>query len=132
MVGRRVWDQQGAFELHVGPLAYADLLRFLPGNAAVPAGDALAPLCELTRFYATEALDFTLRLRIEGPDAPQARLGKARTAPLSPVTMPPGKPGPRSKPGNSPRLGYTAWIGRKRKDYLEVTIPPSQLPPPVG
>jgi len=118
VVGRRVWDQQGAFELHLGPLAYPDLLRFLPGNAAVPAGDALAPLCEITRFYAGEALDFTLRLRIAGPEAPQARLGA-------------GAPDPARRPGNRPRLGYTAWIGTKRKDYLEVTIPPGELPAAV-
>lgn len=116
VLGRRVWDQQAAFELHLGPLTYHDLLRFLPGTGPTPAGDALAPLCELTRFYAGESLDFTLRLKLEGHEAPQARLGG----------------GPRSPThGPGPRLGYTAWIGRRRKDHLEVTIPPGELPAAV-
>ncbi len=124
VLGRRVWDQQAAFELHLESLTYPDLLRFLPGTGAVPAGDALAPLCELTRFYVGESLDFTLRLKLEGLEAPQARLGK------SPRDRQAGQHagGPRL-PG--PRLGYTAWIGRKRKDYLEVTIPPGELPAAV-
>jgi type VI secretion system protein ImpH len=99
VLGRRAWDQQGAFELRVGPLAYADLGRYLPDTAGppapIPVGDALVPLCRLVRLYAGSALDFSLTLLVRSGGAPQATIGPS---------------------GNRPRLGYCAWIGPRRQD----------------
>ena len=43
--GTRVWDQQGAFEVALGPLTFGQFQDFLP------TGWAFHPLCDLTRFY---------------------------------------------------------------------------------
>ncbi|WP_437277909.1 type VI secretion system baseplate subunit TssG [Sorangium sp. So ce375] len=75
-LGRRAWDQEGGFELVVGPLSLADYLRCLPG------GDLLGPLCALARLYAGEALSFTVLLRLRAEEAPAARLGQRRGARL--------------------------------------------------
>jgi type VI secretion system protein ImpH len=87
MLGRRVWDQSGAFEICIGPLSLAEYLRFLPD------GDALPSLCEIVRFYAGETFDFSVRLKLKAANVPSARLGYT--------------------PGNL--LGYTAWIGTARR-----------------
>lgn len=120
VIGRRAWDQQGAFELRVGDrddpeprrqqspprrLDHATLLRLLPGGDGNAAGDMLAPLCEIVRFYAGDAIDFTLRLAVDREAAHQTALG------------------------GRARLGYTAWLGRRREDArsLEVCIPSNEL-----
>jgi type VI secretion system protein ImpH len=87
MLGSRVWDQSGAFEICIGPLSLSEFLRFLPD------GDALPPLCEIVRFYAGETFDFSVRLVLKAASVPSARLGYT--------------------PGNL--LGYTAWIGTARR-----------------
>ncbi len=71
----------------------------------------LAPLTDLVRFYAGPSVDFSLRLVVEPQGAPQAALGRARRD-------------DRPRPGNGPRLGYTAWIGKRRpiQSSLEVRV----------
>jgi type VI secretion system protein ImpH len=86
VLGRRVWDQQAAFDIEMGPLGLADFHRFLPG------GDALGPLVEMVRFYAGETFDFRLRLSLDPAEVPPARLGR----------------------GGRVVLGYAAWIGSVR------------------
>lgn len=83
VLGTRVWDQEAAFDLRVGPVAFETFLRFLPG------GDALGPLCTLTRFYAGEVQDFRVRLVLRAAAVRPARLGATHGA----------------------RLGVTAWLG---------------------
>ncbi len=86
VLGRRVWDASGAFELRVGPLSLAEFLDFLPF------GSAFGPLCALTRFYVGDDFDFTIRLILKAGEIPRARLGL--------------------KDGS--RLGWTSWLTNKK------------------
>ena len=72
VLGGRFWDQQGTFELRVGPLSRERFLDFLPP------GTAFGPLCELARFHAGTELDFTVRLVLRAEEVPASRLGGAR------------------------------------------------------
>ncbi len=82
-IGGRVWDQQGKFELRIGPIPYPRLPEFLPG------GDALAPLCALTRFYAGDELEFDLIIEVEPASIPALQIRS------------------RGEGG----LGWTSWMG---------------------
>jgi len=93
-IGTRVWDQQGKFELRVGPLSAEELLFFLPD------GTAFAPLCELTRFYVGTGLDFEIVLIARKGDIPTADLGG---------TM-------------GPRLGWTSWLGTRERETEHDTV----------
>ena len=99
VLGSRYWDPAACIEIRVGPLGADDYLRFLPGTHGVPAGDRLAPLLALVRFYAGQAADARVRLVLR-PSAARRRGDRparaARTQTL----------------GERPRLGYTAWVGR--------------------
>ncbi len=93
-VGTRVWDQQGKFELRVGPLTAEELLLFLPD------GSAFAPLCELTRFYVGNELDFEIILMARRGDIPTPNLGGAMC----------------------PRLGWTSWLGTPEREAEHDTV----------
>lgn len=82
VLGGRVWEQQGAFELRVGPLSLDRFRDFLPP------GTAFGPLCELTRFQAGTELDFSVRLVLRAAEVPASRLGG----------------------GGATRLGWTSWL----------------------
>ena len=84
VLGRRVWDRQHRFRIHIGPLRVADYLRFLPD------GDALDRLVAIVRQYIGFELDWDLRLSLVPEDVPRARLGRGHT-----------------------RLGWTSWMGGK-------------------
>jgi len=101
VVGTRIWDQQGKYEICVGPLTFREFLDFLP------IGDRFTPLCELTRFYVGTELEFDIRLMLKGDEIPESRLG---------VT-------------GGPRLGWTSWLKtRKSKaEYGEVGLSPRLL-----
>jgi type VI secretion system protein ImpH len=98
VLGKHVWDQQGAFELRLGPLTLKQLTDFLP------VGWGFAPLCELVRFYVGDELDFSLRLVLKAGERRESRLGAAGGA----------------------RLGWTAWLGQgKAADApAEVVVSP--------
>jgi type VI secretion system protein ImpH len=99
VLGGRVWDQQGKFELHVGPLDAERFVEFLPF------GGAFTPLCELTRFYVGNELDFDIVVIPRTDDAPAPGLGGAA----------------------GPRLGWTSWLGSRRgekSDYEQVRLSP--------
>lgn len=100
-LGTKVWDQQGKFELRVGPLTAEELLLFLPD------GTAFAPLCELTRFYVGNELDFEIILIAKMGDIPTPALGGTF----------------------SPRLGWTSWLGSREKnaDHDTVRLSPRLL-----
>jgi type VI secretion system protein ImpH len=71
-LGTAVWDQQGRFEVVLGPMnlgAFFDLL---------PLGSGYGPLCELTRFYAGPDQDFGFRLMLRAAEVPVAQLGSCR------------------------------------------------------
>lgn len=80
VLGTRMWDQQAAFELEIGPLGEAGLRDFLP------TGSAYAPLCELVRFWVGIDLEFTLRLVVDRKAVPETPLG------------------------GGGRLGWTSWL----------------------
>jgi len=71
-IGTRIWDQQGAFEVRLGPLSLVQFQDFLPG------GSAWRPLQELTRFYAGLQFEFAFRFTVKAAEVPAMRLGQAR------------------------------------------------------
>jgi type VI secretion system protein ImpH len=71
LVGTRIWDQQGAFRIRLGPLTQTEFRDFLPD------GTAYRPLCELTRFYAGPEFEFGFQLTLKATDVPQSWLGHA-------------------------------------------------------
>jgi type VI secretion system protein ImpH len=72
MVGTRIWDQQGHFEVNLGPMKLPMLRDFLP------TGGGYTPLCELTRFYVGPEFDFSFRLKLGAEEVPESRLGQSR------------------------------------------------------
>lgn len=82
LLGTRVWDHQGKFELRFESLTFDQFYAFLPP------GRAYGPLCQLTRFYAGIELDFDFILILQARDVPPSRLEGLR----------------------GPRLGWTSWL----------------------
>jgi type VI secretion system protein ImpH len=81
-LGARVWDVQGSFRLHIGPLSYAQFLGFMPE------GDDLTRLGELTKLYVGPDLSFDVQLTLKKDEVPMLRLsGDA-----------------------APRLGWNTWL----------------------
>ena len=74
VVGERVWDIQSKFRLQVGPLSYADFKRFQPN------GDALKPLCQLTRCYVGPEFEFDVQLLLRAEEVPARWSGPRRPA----------------------------------------------------
>lgn len=98
VLGSRVWDQQGKFVLHLGPLRLPEFL------ACLPVGSRFRPLCELTRFYVKREFDFALRLTLHAPEVPALRLGLRYRR----------------------RLGWTSWLKTRpfTADDSQVTLSP--------
>jgi type VI secretion system protein ImpH len=82
VLGTRVWDQQRALELRVGPLTLTQFLDFLPG------GRGFLALGQLTRFYVGQELDVSFRFILQAAEVPESYLS-AR---------------------HGPRLGWTSWL----------------------
>lgn len=68
-VGTQVWDCQQTFRISLGPLAWSDYRRLLPG------GDSLAMLADLVRNYLGDELLWELQLILQREQAPSVRLG---------------------------------------------------------
>jgi type VI secretion system protein ImpH len=102
VLGTRVWDQYGAFELRLGPLTLQQFSAFLP------IGQAFAALCELTRFYVRDAFDFTVRLLLRAAEVPTAQLSREHGS----------------------RLGWTTWLRTPagHASDAEVCLRPSPVP----
>lgn len=83
VLGARVWDQQGRFEVRVGPLNLGQFLDFLP------IGRGYKSLVQLIRYYAGDEHDFDVRLTLKAAEAPPCRLGAG------------------------PRLGWSSWLRTK-------------------
>lgn len=84
-LGTRVWDDAASFEVQLGPLTFSQFLAFLP------IGRAFRALIALVRFYVTEEVSFTFRLKLIAAEVPRLALGRAaflgwttwlRTAPV--------------------------------------------------
>jgi type VI secretion system protein ImpH len=110
VLGARYWDPSACVEIRVGPLDVADYLRLVPGTGDVPAGDRLAPLVMLVRFYAGAAIDLRLRLVLD-PEAARRRGARRPGEVLRRRAASPAE-GRVQTLGERPRLGYTAWVGR--------------------
>lgn len=72
VLGRRVWDASGRFDLILGPLKLATFEALLPG------GESHKRLQALVRFYAGDLLDVCLQLHLAHGEAPRLRLGRSR------------------------------------------------------
>lgn len=99
--GTRVWDQQGGFEVVLGPLTFEQFQDFLP------TGWAFRPLCDLTRFYVGDELDFSFRLVLRASEVPPTRLSAREGA----------------------RLGWTSWLKNSEwsEDDSQVSVSPDSL-----
>lgn len=116
VLGSHVWQQNGHFDVHLGPLSLPQFLDFLPQ------GSAYRALSELTRFYVNRNADFNAVLTLKPEDAPVSRLGSLV----------------------GPRLGWTSWLGTPpegvsdeampddhsgRATPFQVTVKPREAPP---
>ena len=87
MAGTRIWDQQGAVELYLGPMTHAQFVDFLP------TGLGYECLGRLMAFYAGPDLVYRMRLCIDAGEVPPARLNASPATPL-----------------RQTRLGWTSWL----------------------
>lgn len=84
VLGRRVWDRQSKFRLHIGPMTLAQYHAFLPGGSALPR------LADWVRFYTGGELAWDARLRLKQAEVPPLALA------------------------GGARLGWTSWLGKRR------------------
>ena len=89
IVGERVWDVQSKFRLRIGPLTYAQFQRFMPN------GDALRPLCQLTRLYVGPEFDFDVQLVLRREEVPGSLVG-----------------------GKKSHLGWNTWMRSREFTYM--------------
>ena len=68
VVGSRVWSVDTKFRLKIGPVPL-DLFRKLS-----PAGKLLKPLCQMTRLYVGQELDFEVQPVLKACDVPKTQL----------------------------------------------------------
>ena len=68
VLGTRVWDQHGRFEVHLGPLSRAEFENFLPTEWQ------FGVLCDLVRFYVKDEFDFNVRLTLKASEIPTVAL----------------------------------------------------------
>jgi predicted component of type VI protein secretion system len=102
VLGTRLWDQFGAFEIRLGPLTLQQFGTFLP------IGQGFEALCELTRFYVRDAFDFTVRLLLRAAEVPTAQLSREHGS----------------------RLGWTTWLHTPagHTSAAQVCLRPSRVP----
>ena len=105
VVGTRVWDEEGAFEIELGPLTREQFEDFLP------TGWAFRPLCDLVRFYVGDELEFSFRLRLAASEVPSASLPKRGGTQEGGV-----------------RLGWSAWLTPpETEEDSQVVVSPASL-----
>jgi type VI secretion system protein ImpH len=99
VAGRKVWDRQHKFRIRMGPLTLAQYENFLPGGAG------LERLTAWVRQYLCFELDWDVRLALSAPEVPRTALGRQR------------------------RLGWTTWIGKRKKPRPaeDLTLDPERL-----
>ncbi|MGH9140123.1 MAG: type VI secretion system baseplate subunit TssG [Vicinamibacterales bacterium] len=84
VLGRRLWDRQHKFRIHLGPLTLEQYESFLPGEPS------LRKLVDWVRQYLCFELDWDVRLALRPGAVPRLALGRRQ------------------------RLGWTTWLGRRR------------------
>jgi len=82
VLGKRVWDQQAGFRLQIGPLSHRQFVEYLP------TGWGFQSLCELTKLYINDGMDYTFRLILRKEEMTDSRLGRNK----------------------GPQLGWTSWL----------------------
>lgn len=86
LLGERIHDRRGKFRVKLGPVGFADYVRFLPGGAAA------ADLAQIVRFYCEDPIEHDVAVTLRGEDVPETALGR------------PGIPG---------QLSRTTWLKSK-------------------
>jgi type VI secretion system protein ImpH len=94
VLGARVWDHQGKFRIHLGPLTLAQYEAFLPATPWNPpgadrSGTLLRKLVDWVRFYLCFELDWDMRLTLKREEVPRLTLGVGG------------------------QLGWTTWLGTR-------------------
>ena len=98
VLGSRVWDRQHKFRIHLGPLTLDQYESFLPASPEPPSGEGgpggapLRQLVDWVRMYLCFELDWDVRLILNQHEVPSLRLGGGQ------------------------RLGWTTWLGRRRRN----------------
>ncbi|MFE0752562.1 type VI secretion system baseplate subunit TssG [Inquilinus sp. NPDC058860] len=85
VVGERVWDVRGKFQIRVGPVSWDRFRALMPGSPE------LRRVAELTRLYVGPALSFNVRLVLDRREVPLLRLGG----------------------DTAPQLGWTGWAASR-------------------
>jgi len=108
LAGTKIWDQQAAFKVEVGPLEFEQFQRLLPSGKAYPT------LVQLTKLFAGPELDFDVQLVLKADEVPATRL--------------------QATDAYAPRLGWTTWLKTKEfeRDADEVIFAGSSLAPQSG
>lgn len=108
VAGTKVWDQQAACEVELGPLEYEQFNKLLPSGRSYPT------LVQLTKLFAGPELDFEVQLVLRADQVPAAKLQSTDTY--------------------APRLGWTTWLKtRERERHAdEVTFSGSSMAAQVG
>jgi type VI secretion system protein ImpH len=105
VAGRKVWDRQHRFRMHLGPLTYAQYESFLPGQPALRA------LREWLAHDQSPSLACELRPTLRGSAVPTTRLGQRDAL--------------RTQAG---RLGRTVWLGQRgpHRDRADLRLNPAR------
>ena len=80
IAGRRLWDRQSKFTIHLGPMDFAAYERLLPGAVDY------RRVADWVRLYVGDELAWSLRLILHAVEVPRIELGRAG------------------------RMGYTTWL----------------------
>jgi len=91
-LGARTRQCQHQFEIVIGPLAYPEFVRFLPGTPA------FRELAGMVRLFTNDEWSWQLRPTLATGEAPGVRLG------------------------GEGRLGWTSWLGGRRLSEADVMI----------
>jgi type VI secretion system protein ImpH len=104
-IGRTCMSITGKFEIHIGPLAFDDYLRFMSSRSG------FSLLREAVNLYLDRPLDYSVVFSVLCETIPLAQLGfdleEARWDP--------------------PQLGYTCWIGNPEERTVSLTIAAARL-----
>ncbi|MCX9156614.1 type VI secretion system baseplate subunit TssG [Niveibacterium sp. 24ML] len=109
LAGKRVWDRQHKFRLHIGPLSLAQYQALLPGTQGIK------KLSACVRNYVGDELSWDARITLRRADIPKLKLDKQA------------------------RLGLTSWLGQRAHandaselllDVERVIRRPAKLQPP--
>ena len=92
--GSYVWESQTKFRINLGPMPYADFLRFLPS------GDLLGPIFSLVTYMVGLEFEFDVRVILKREEVPPCILGAT---------------GPKA-----PQLGWTTWVKSPEVRHAEV------------